>query len=146
MMIRAPPPAVSSVHDLIYYITCLSNLSQVSLFHHVCSFIRIFYPCLTFTDRIHARERHVLEMDLMSLSAQSSLEMKDMTIWNFSGQLRLERIACWATTILFRCLWSLSLKISFSVYSPWSEQRWRICSTSGWVILSETSSICLCKC
>jgi hypothetical protein len=44
---------------------------------------------------MHSRELHVLEMDLMSSSASSSfkLEMKGMTIWKSSGQLRLERTA-----------------------------------------------------
>jgi hypothetical protein len=49
--------------------------------YHVCIvFIRLFYPCLTFADRIRARELHVPEMDLMLSSALSSLETKDMTI------------------------------------------------------------------
>jgi hypothetical protein len=50
--------------------------------YYVCSFICLsyYYPCLTFTDRIHARELHVPEMDLMSSSALSSLETKGMII------------------------------------------------------------------
>ena len=114
--------------------------------YHVCRFICLFYSCLTCIDRIHSRELHVPEMDLMSLSASSSLETNGMTIWKSSGQSQLERIACWALTILFPCLWSFSLKISFSVFSPRSEQRCRTRMASGRIIPSETSLICFCKC
>ena len=39
--------------------------------------IHLFYSCLIFTDKIHARQLHVPEMDLMSSSA---LETKGLTI------------------------------------------------------------------
>ena len=54
-------------------------------------------------------------MDFISSSALSSLETKGMTIWKSLGPLRQERLACWALTIPFPCLWS-NLKISFSVF------------------------------
>ena len=49
--------------------------------YHVCSFICLLHPCLISIDRIHSRELHVPEMDLMSSSVPSSSEKKDMTIW-----------------------------------------------------------------
>ena len=61
--------------------------------YRICSFIRLFYPgpcSITFTDRIHSRELHVLEMDLMLSSALSSLEAKAWPSEKSSGQLRLE--------------------------------------------------------
>jgi hypothetical protein len=48
--------------------------------YRVCIFICLFNPCLISIDRIHACELHVLEMDLMSSFALSSLETKGMTI------------------------------------------------------------------
>ena len=48
--------------------------------YHVCCFICLFNSCLRSIDRIHSRELHVPEMDLMSSSALSSLEMKGITI------------------------------------------------------------------
>ena len=48
--------------------------------YHVCSFIGLFNSCLISVDRIHSPELHVPEMDLMSSSALSSLETKDMNI------------------------------------------------------------------
>ena len=86
--------------------------------YHVCSFICPFNPCLISIDRIHSCKLHVPKMDLMSSSTSSSLEMKDMTIWKSLRQLQLERTVCWALTMLFRCLCSFSLKISFLVCSP----------------------------
>ena len=47
----------------------------------VCSLIRLFNPFwLTSMDRIHSRELHVPEMDLMLSSVSSSLETKGITI------------------------------------------------------------------
>ena len=109
-------------------------------------FISLFCPWLISIDRIHSRELPVPEMDSMSSSVSSPLEMKDITIWKFSGQSQLERTACWALIILFPWLWSFSLKISFLVFSLKSEQMWCMPSASGRIIPSETSLICLCKC
>ena len=125
----------------------VGSLAMLRDFNYlVCNLIHLFYPFLIFTNRIHACELHVPEMDLMSLSALLSLETKGMTIWKPSGQLRLERTACWALTILFPCLWSFNLKISFSVFSLRSEQRCWMRLVTGPIILSETSLICFCKC
>ena len=90
-------------------------------------FIRLFYLGLTFWDRTHAHELHVL---LMLSSALSWLGRKDMTIWKSSGQLRLERRAYWAIITPFPCLWSFNLKTSFSVFSLWLEQRCHMCLTT----------------
>ena len=122
----------------------LKKLRQYN--YHVCSFICLFNPCLMSIDRIHFRELHVPKVDSMSSSVLSLLEKKGLTIWKSSRQLQPERTACWALTILFLCLWNFSLKISFSVFSPWLEERCRMRSASGRIILSETSLICLCKC
>ena len=126
----------------------VGSLGNLLIFdYRVCSFIRLFYPCLlTLTDRTHVCELHVLVMDLMSSSVSSLLERKGTTIWKSSRQLLLERTACWAPTILFPCLWSFSLKISFSVFSPRSEQRCWMRLVSGRIIPLETLLICLCKC
>ena len=48
--------------------------------YNVCSFICLFYPCLTSIDRIHSRELHVPGMDLMLSFASSSLETNGMSI------------------------------------------------------------------
>ena len=118
--------------------------------YHVCSFIRLFYPgpcCITLTDRIHARELHVLEMDLMLSSALSSLEAKAWPSENPQDNCDWrEQLSLLSITILFSCLWNHSLKISFSVFSPWSEQKCRICSATGQIIPSETSLICSWRC
>ena len=113
----------------------------------VCNLIHLSYPFLIFTNRIHASELHVLEMDFMSSSALLSLETKGMTIWKSSGQLQPEpeRTACWALTILFP-LWSSNLKISFSLFSLRLEQRCWMRLVTGPIIPLETSLICFCKC
>ena len=114
--------------------------------YHVCSFYLSIQVTLRLIsiDRIHSRELHVPEMGLMSSSKSSSMETKDTTIWIFSG--RLERRACWALTTLVLCLWNLSLKILFSVYSPWLGERCAMPSATGRTIPLETLLIWFCKC
>ena len=67
--------------------------------------------------RMDSHELHVHEMDSMLSFALLSLETKDTTIWRSSGQLRQERTACSAITMLFPCSQSFSLKILFSAFS-----------------------------
>ena len=76
----------------------------------------------TSTDRIHACELHVPEMEL------DVIFRVIMTIWKSYKNPQdncdwRERSTCWALAILFPCLWCFSLKISFSVCSPRSKQK-----------------------
>ena len=113
----------------------LKKLRQFN--YHLCSFICLFNPCLI-SDGIYLDSREP-EMDLMDVIVRVIVIENEghdhLKVLRTIATGENNLLSTNHTLFKFPRLWSFSLKILFSVFSPWSEERCPMRSAPGRIIL-----------